>query len=168
MAGYDGRWLMVMGGCGIPSTSTRAYHTASRAQAWQSGRQSGRLAAPGTPRGRGCAQVDGMPHEPRSGSRSVVRPFVNHSSGRSPAAQNSNKHRAPFVQLSARVGGVVAGGHDLATRSASTSNFGATAESLIQIKGRSAPAVHAPAGASAACWYYSRAHNPPLSTIWRP
>jgi len=69
------------------------------------------------------------------------------------------------MQLSGGIGGVVAGKRDPAIRSASTSNFGATAESLIQIKGRSAPAVHAPAGASAACWYYSRAHNPPLNDL---
>jgi len=48
------------------------------------------------------------------------------------------------MQLSGGIGGVVAGKRDPAIRSASTSNFGATAESLIQIKGRSAPAVHPP------------------------
>ena len=107
-------------GCGIPSTSPRA---TTRRPARRLGKAAGGWAGwlrPGH-RAVGLCQVDGMPHEPRGGSRSVVRPFVNRSSGRPPAAQNSDKRRAAFGRLSVGAGGVLAGGYDVATRSASTS-----------------------------------------------
>lgn len=83
---------LVRAGCGIPATSLRATTRRPGRRLSLIGDGRARMLRPGR-RAVGLRQVAGMPHGPRSGSRSTGRLFVNCSSGRPRAARNAKNPR---------------------------------------------------------------------------